>query len=273
MPIEDLEETFGDALREDSNREFTHGEYHPSTVTGCPLKGFLNKMTEDETPLNNYLFQGSAVHYYVQERSELLTKALSESGFHPLDVQYEVSNVTNIGDGIDLVGTCDVLAQGDDGLNILDIKYSSVRPSTHKGRLYKYMSQVNTYSYMFNADRYGLLLIYSRANDRASGNKPKTIPDSIAVIPGTPDRENWDLVKSKASSIHTALEEFGYTNGVRWEKSELETKMDEFWKEIMEIIDKSSCPSYDKECNYCDYKDCCPVNNGKLGGLRGMVKD
>lgn len=267
MPLKDIEQTFSEALEEDNYRGDTYGEYHPSTITGCPLKGFLDKMTESETKLNNWMFQGSAVHYYIQEKPNLLTKALEDAGYHPLDTEYEVRTIHDISEDVRLTGTCDILTHGENGTSILDIKYSSVRPETHQGRLMKYMSQVNTYAYMFGADEYGLLLLYSRANENASGNKPKSIPESVLVIPEEPDKENWEITKSKALMIHQALEEYGYDDGLRWDNEELEISDDDFWDGVMNIISSEHCPSYDRECRYCDHQDYCPVYNSGLSGM------
>jgi len=264
MALKDLEDTLANTLRENSRRESEYGYYHPSTISGCPLKGFLDKMTETSTELNNYMFQGSAVHFYLQENPELLTQALYDAGFHPLDTRYEVHTIYEMEDGIHLTGTCDALANGDNGVAIVDIKYSSVRPETHQGRLFQYMSQTNTYSHMFGADEYGLLLLYSYANDNQSGNKPQNIPDSILLLPGEPNEDNWEMVKSKARQIHYALGEFGFPDGERWEDSYIP---DEWWDKILGIIDRGNCPAYEKECNYCDHSDHCPVFNS---GLKGM---
>lgn len=264
MALKDLEETLADALRRDNYREKEHGYYHPSTITGCPLKGFLDKMTETSTELNNYMFQGSAVHFYLQNNQNLLTKALGDAGYHPLDTKYEVNTIYDMGGGVRLTGTCDVLANGDDGVAIVDIKYSSVRPETHQGRLFQYMSQVNTYAHMFGADEYGLLLLYSYANDNQSGNKPQNIPDSVLLLPGEPNEDNWNLTKSKARQVHLALEEFGFADGDRWDDSNIP---DEWWDKILAIIDRGACPSYEKECDYCDHSEVCPVLNS---GLKGM---
>lgn len=270
MALKDLEDTLADTLRRDSYRDLDHGLYHPSTITGCPLKGFLDRMTENHTELNNYMFQGSAVHYYLQNKPSLLTSALHDAGFHPLGISYEEHTYYDIGDNVTFTGTCDAIAEGPDGTAIVDIKYSSVRPETHQGRLYQYMSQTNTYAHMFGADEYGLLLIYAYANDNASGNKPKNIPDSILLLPGNKSEDNWNITKAKARQVHSALDNFGYGNDMRWEKSELEAKILDFWEKVMEFIDKDQCPSYEKECDYCDHSEYCPVNQGEFGGLRGL---
>lgn len=267
MALEDVEDTLAEALRADNYREFVYGRYHPSTITGCPLKGFLNKMVDSETRLNNYLFQGSAVHFYLQKKPSLLNKALREAGYHPLDIDYEVHKLHEIEDGITLTGTCDILAGGNGSTDIIDIKYSSVRPETHKGRIFQYMSQVNTYAHMFGADRYGLLLIYSYANDRAKGGKPTNIPDSLTMLEGEKNQDNWEITRNKARQIHTALGEAGYPDGERWTTEGLADRPDSFWDDVRELINLDHAPSYEKECDYCDHSDYCPVYNS---GLKGM---
>lgn len=262
MDEEAIEESLGNVLREDNHRPKKLGEYHPSQVTGCPLKTFLDWMTENHSGLNHWLFSGSAVHFYLQEKSNLLSEALKRAGYHPLDTKYEVRNRTNIGGGVNIVGTCDILTHDGEDTIILDIKYSSVKPSSGRGRMWSYLSQVNTYSYMFGADEYGLLLIYNRAD---------SIPDEINVVSNSPSEDNWELVKEKARSIDDTLYDFGYQDGRRF-KSDNMSATDDIWTDVLSNIDKTHCPSYKQECKYCDHKEYCPVKQGKVGGLKGMGK-
>lgn len=260
MEPDKIEESLGNVLEENGIREDKFGYYHPSEVSGCPLSTFLDYMTESETILNKWLFQGSAVHYYLQETG-LLDKALHKAGYHTLDTKYEVPTNYDLGDGAKITGTCDILTHDGDDTIILDIKYSSVKPSTGTGRVYKYLSQVNTYAHMFGADEYGLLLINNRADN---------IPEEINVVEGTPSEDNWELVKLKARAVHRALNRYGYPDGERWSTKQLKNAGVDTWKDIMEDIPEEHSPSYDGECRYCDHKDYCPVENGKLGGLRSL---
>lgn len=258
MEPREIEDNFKEVMQEDNYREFVFGEYHPSEVTGCPLKVVLNKMTEHETILNCYLFQGTAVHYYLQETG-LLDEILHESGYHTLDTNYEVSNRKVLGDGVSIVGTTDVLCESEDARTIFDIKYSSATPGRDKGRLTKYFSQTNTYAYMFDADEYGLMIVDSKERD----NLPE---DGITVLSGEPNDENWELVKSKARSIHSALEDAGYQDGVVWPMPELEEKDIGFWEDVIEPIDRGQVPAYGGECKWCPHADYCPEKNGKFSG-------
>lgn len=264
-----LEQELGDTLRETGIRDFVYGEYHPSEITGCPLKEVLNKMTDKKTKLNAWLFQGSAVHYYLQEHPSpngmegIVTEALYDVGCHPMYTSYEVTKRYPLGNGACITGTCDILTSDGEDRIILDLKYSSVSPSTHKGRVLKYLSQVNCYSSMFDADQHGLVLINHKAGKR--GNAPETIPDGITVVTGDPQEENWELVKQKARTMHKVLGIFGYDKGKRWDAKMLEEADLDFWEELFEFLSVDNCPSYDKECRYCDHKDYCPVENGDIG--------
>lgn len=263
MSLKAIEDTLSNAIEYNSSRDHPYGEYHSSEISGCPLKTFLDKMVELEQQLNRWLFNGSAVHYYLQNNPNLLDRALSDAGFHPLDTDYEVETHHHLSEDVWLSGRCDIMTHQGGKRSIIDIKYSSIPPHSGHGRIYKYMSQVNTYAHMFNADEYGLLMINSKSNH---------IPDDIVMLTGEPNEDNWELNKQKAFSIHHALEEYGYPDGTRWEQSDLEERMDSFWEEVMELIDKDNCPSYEKECQYCDHSSYCPVKQGKLGGLRGLGK-
>lgn len=258
-----LEDTLADVLERDNAAygQHVYGEYHPSQVSGCPLKVFLNWMTDDETTLNSWLFQGSAVHYYLQETG-LMTEALNDAGYHPVHTSYEVATQKEIGDGITITGKCDIHVGRNGDTTIFDIKYSSLPADSGHGRIYKYMSQANTYAHMFDADAYGLIMINSKSRD---------LCDDIAVMPGQMSEENWEIVKQKAHSIHEALDEYGWPEGERLPPDLLDNKKNEFWKEMMQFFDKKQCPSYEKECDWCSHSGYCPVKNGKLGGVKSLV--
>jgi hypothetical protein len=261
MDTDALEEHIKQVLKENGLREDDHGYYHPSQVTGCPLKVFLDKMTQNETVLNSWLFQGSAVHYYLQNHPSpdghegIITEALHKSGYHAMHTGYEVHTKKDLGDGVTLTGTCDILCQEGDTTTIFDIKYSSLKPEYGHGRVLKYFSQANTYAFMFDADEYGLIFINS---------KSQKLEDDIYVMDNEPSEDNWDLVKSKARAIHNALENRGYDEGVAWPVPELEQKDVPWWEDLLEMFDRSNIPAYDEECQYCDHSDYCPVKNGKL---------
>jgi len=258
-----IEESLGDVLYENNVSYGKHvlGEYHPSQITGCPLKVFLDWMTDDETVLNCWLFQGSAVHYYLQETG-LMTDALNRAGYHPVDTSYEVPSQCQIDDEVSITGKCDIICTKDGETTIFDIKYSSIPPSSGHGRLYKYMSQANTYAHMYDADTYGLIMINSKSRD---------LVNDITVMPGTMSEDNWEVVKSKAHSIHNALKDFGYRTGNRYTNEQLDGMDTRFWKEKMQYFDKKQVPAYEKECQYCSHSDYCPVKNGKLGGVKALI--
>lgn len=258
MDGDQIEESLGQALEEDAIRGNTFGEYHPSQVSGCPLKVFFDYMTEAETALNHWLLQGTAVHYWLQETG-VLSKALHQAGYHELDTKYEVPTKKRIAPGVYITGTCDVLTHDGDDTAIMDIKYSSVNPNTQPERVFKYFTQVNTYSHMFGADEHALVLVNNRSDN---------IPENgIQVLDGEPSEDNWEKVKERAKAIHTALEDAGYPEGERWAHSELGTQGSDFWKDVTEPFPKEAMPTYNKECNYCDHSEVCPVEQGKLGGI------
>lgn len=259
MNHEELEQTLGDVILDrDHWEDGGHGKYHPSQVSGCPLKVHLNQMTELDFEYNCWLFQGTAVHYYLQE-SGIMSEALHKIGYHELDTYYEERTLTQLEDDIYLTGQADIICHSEDGhRTIFDIKYSSVKPGRQNDRLIQYLSQANTYAFMFDADMFGLILIDNRADH---------IPDGITVVDNERSEENWELVKRKAYSIHEALEAAGFDDGVVWTQEELQEVGESFWKEIMAHFNKDDVPAYEKECNYCEHQDYCPVYNGKLGGV------
>lgn len=258
-----LEQHLADVLDESNRAYGVHklGEYHPSQVSGCPLKVHLNWMTDNETVLNSWLFQGSAVHHYLQETG-LMTDALYRAGYHPVHTSYEVASQKRIGDGITITGKCDIVCAKDGETTIFDIKYSSIPPDSGHGRIYTYFSQANTYAHMFGADNYGLIMINSKSRD---------LLDDIAIMPGQMSEDNWEIVKDKARNIHEALQTGGWDDGVRWDSDQLEEVGSGFWKDVVAHFERERIPSYDKECQYCDHSDYCPVKQGKLGGVNALI--
>lgn len=251
-------------LREDNHREDKFGEYHPSTITGCPLKAVLDRMTDASVELNSYMFAGTAVHYYLQETG-ILTDALYRAGYHPLYTDYEVSTRHKVDDGIFITGTCDIICDDGDNTTIIDIKYSSLKPEYAHGRVAKYFAQVNTYSKMFDADEMALWLI--------SSNERDSLPDEgISMLTGEPQEDNWEITKDKARSIHNTLERYGYPDGNTFDMETLAGQDLEFWQELLGEIDLNQVPAYEKECKYCDHSEYCPVKQGEMGGgMQGVV--
>jgi len=272
MQHKDLEQSLIDEIRKDNERPDNDGHYHPSQVTGCPLQVTLDKMTDNKTILNCWLFQGTAVHHWLQQ-SGVLSRALHEAGYHMIDISYEIRTHTKIADGVYLTGQCDVIASDGDKRHIFDIKYSSIRPSSGAGRLYKYFSQANVYSYMFDADEYGLIMINSRSRDLLGVEDGK--PDIFVLDNNEPDEENWEMVKRKCINIEELLTNLGYYDGRRISKEELESYESVDWQPFYDQFHKETMPAYNKECSYCDHSDYCPVKNGKvstgLNSFRGGV--
>lgn len=257
MNPDEIEQNMADVLVEDSFRADENGKYHPSAASGCSLRLLLDKGTGAETTLNSWLFQGSAVHYYLQE-SGLMDDMLHRSGYHPVDTKYEVHTEHEIEDGISITGTCDILTTNGENTTIFDIKYSTIKPEYGHGRLMKYFSQLNTYAYMFGADEYALMMIHSKSRDLAG--------DGISVLTGEPQQDNWELIKNKIISVHRKLEALGWEAGETvWSVSQLEDEPDEFWKELLEGMKTDYMPAYDEECKHCDYSTFCPVKQGKVG--------
>jgi len=263
MEDKKIEDALAERLRENNHRESHHGKYHPSTISGCPLKALLDRMTDKETILNRWLFQGSAVHYYLQEKPGLLRDALHDAGYHSLETDFEVPTIYPVEEGIFITGTCDILTHGHGKRSVIDIKYSSIPPSSGHGRIWKYASQVNTYANMFDCDEWGLMMINSKSDN---------IPEDITMISQEADEENFELIQDKARNIHSALSRAGWQDGERWDPTELDAKMDETWEMVFDFISTQNCPSYDQECKYCDHKEYCPVKQGETGGLVGMGK-
>jgi hypothetical protein len=261
MDEQEIEEGVREEIKKDHHRDTVHGEYHPSTVTGCPLKGFLDRMMDVSATPNSWMFQGSAVHYYMQETG-MLNKALHNAGYHIMDTAHEVSTAYEMPNGAVITGTCDTICRDEEGnVVIIDLKYSSLKPEYGHGRIAKYFSQSNTYAFMFGADEHGLLIINS---------KSQNLLEDISVMSGEPVEDNWEKVKKKVRQIHSAAEEWEYDEGNRWRYEDVNQFSDDEWRDVMDDFDKGDCPSYDEECNYCDHSDYCPIKNGKLGGLNSF---
>lgn len=245
MAFDRLHQTLGEELESGDYHSKTYGEYHVSTITGNPLKGFLDFMLEEETDYNNYMFQGTAVHYYLQE-SGILNRALTGAGFNPMFTSHEIQNRVSVGDGASIVGRVDTLAINDEASYAIDLKYTSLKPEYSHGRLLSYASQANAYAHMFGTDRWALLTIYSKADN---------IPDAVDGVTNPKDNDNWEIVKDKARQIHKALTRSGYQDGVRWTEEELRDRSVEFWEDVMEPFDESLIPAYEEELKYSDRKE------------------
>jgi len=262
MNPEDLEDSLRDAIIDDGERSTPNHHFHPSQITGCPLKVHLDEMTRNETILNSWLFQGSAVHYYLQQ-SGLMDDALKQAGYHPPTIEYEKNIKYPLRDDVWINGTCDILVEDDGSRVIYDIKYSSIPVESGHGRLYKYYSQANTYAQMFGADDYGLIMINSRSQN---------LRQDIHVLEGELSDENWSIVKDKALNIREALRAAGYYDGVEWDTDTLEDADIKFWEEVAAHFDRQQIPAFDKECKYCDHSEYCPVKQGKLGGVNEIIE-
>jgi len=242
MKLESLCRAVEDEFDSGDYHDNTYGEYHPSSITGCPLGELLDWMLEEEPDYNHYMFSGTAVHYYLQE-SGLLTRALHNAGFNPMYTSYEVQKKVDVGDGASVVGRADCLANTEQGSVVIDIKYSSLKPGYDSGRIMKYMAQVNTYANMFDCDYWCLLMIYSKADD---------MTDAGDFIHGKTDEENWKIMQEKTRNIHEALRSAGWPAGNRWDKDELMGLGIGFWEEVMEHFNEDHVPAYDGELKYSD---------------------
>lgn len=218
------------------------GEYHPSALSGCPLGEFLDWMLDKEIPLNNHMFNGKCVHYWLQETG-VLQEALHNAGFHAMDTAFEVGARYEIEPGVNLVGRADVVCNNGDSQMVIDIKYSSLKAHYNSGRLYKYATQVNTYAGMLGADRWGLLLIHSKADN---------IPESITMLTNEFNEDSWEGVQKRALQVHEALDHAGWPSGNRFDKQELMNVGQGYWEEIMEHFDEEDVPFYDGELKYSD---------------------
>lgn len=268
MDTQKIEDSLGETLAEGNKREDNPEEFHPSEVTGCPLKVSLNKLMGEETILNCYLFQGSAVHHYLQNTG-ILDEALFKAGYHPVHTEYEVHTKHKVGDDTWLTGTCDILCDNGDATTIFDIKYSSLRPEYNHGRVMKYFSQTNTYAHMFDADEYGLMLINSQERDNLPEN-------GIVVMEGKPVEDNWEITKKKAIEIHNILKEYGYPDDMDQPLTEEEVRgwATGTWEDFLSGFDLSTIPAYEEECKYCPHSEYCPVKNGDVGGgILGAVNN
>lgn len=242
MSYEEVCKNLGDELGDDDYHTRRFGEYHPSHIAGCPLGCFLDFMLEEETEYNNYMFSGTAVHYYLQESGKL-TSALQKSGYNQMFTEYEVMNSIHVGKGARILGRCDALVNSPDKSAVIDLKYSSIKPSYNNSRLAKYAVQANTYAHMFGVDEWCLLMIHSKADH---------IPDEIDFLADEKSEDAWEVVKDKARNIHEALREAGYDDGERWTEERLKSQGREFWENVMEHFDESRVPSYDTELKWSD---------------------
>lgn len=270
MKHDELQEVAPGVIAEDRYPPKNDGEFGPSQISGCPLKVYLEKITGHEVTMNSWMFQGTAVHHYLQE-TDILTEALHEAGYHWVNTEYEVSKTHRINDDVAINGSADVVTSDGEDDVVYDIKYSSIPADSGHGRVYKYFSQVNTYAHMLDADGYGLIMINS---------KSRNLKDNIAVLRGEMSEDNWEIVKQKAINIFNALEDAGFynesVNNGEGEKLTVDEVMEAdvaFWEEVMEYFNEKQIPSYDKECQYCDFSECCPVKQGKLGGLNNLIDD
>lgn len=251
-------------LESSTYREAEYGEYHPSTISGCPVMAVLDRMIGSEFVMNSYTFAGSAVHYYLQETG-ILTDALYEAGYHPLYTEYEVHTRKRIEDGIYLTGTCDVLCDDGENTTIFDLKYSSLKPEYAEGRVMQYFAQVNTYAHMFDADEMALWLIAS--------NERENLPQNgLTLLTGEPKEDNWEVVKEKARQIHKTLGMLGYDDGRRITKSAAKAYNKEDWEDVFKHINLDHAPAYEDEHKYCDHEEYCPICNDVFAsGMEGFV--
>lgn len=267
MNAEELEDSLRNEIAKDDHKDPEHGLYFPSEITGCPLKVFLNRMMRVEVDVNSFLFQGSAVHFYLQE-SGILDEALHNAGYHILDSQYELSTAKEIADGVRIHGSCDILCEEEEGTAVFDMKYSALPADSGAGRIYKYYAQANTYSYLFDADEYGLIMIHSRSGDH------EDFMNNLAVLPGEKSQDNWEKQKTKTTNVHQALTDAGYEKEKEWEMEWLDSRDKDFWKQAVDYFDLDHIPTYDSECDYCPHADYCPVNQGVIGsGLQGVINE
>lgn len=257
----ELEDVLPGVISEDRYPDKPNNHYSPSQISGCELKVYLDRMLETDVTLNSWMFQGKAVHYYLQE-NDILTEALHDAGYHWVNTNYEVSNVYGVDEEIVINGTADVVARDcEDDTVVYDIKYTALQPDSSAGRILKYMTQAHTYAQMFEADGYGLLMIHSRADDLEEG---------VGVMEGTMSEENWSIVQDKVECIHYALKAAGYFDGNTWEIDEIETVGIGFWEEVIDHFDAQRIPTFDKECKYCDHAGYCPINQGTLAASKGV---
>ena len=255
MDTDALEQSVLDFLLEDGYREDVHGEYHPSTISGCPARAVLDRMVESDPVANSWLFQGTAVHEYLESEGRI-DSILENGGYEDSDVRKEVTTAFEITDDVTIVGTCDLLVEDGEETAIFDLKYSSLKPEYGHGRVMKYLSQANTYSYMFGADEYALIMIHSSSQD---------LRDGVNVLAGQKSDENWEIVKEKAQQIHEALEMASQPAGNRWTHEQLEEAGEGFWEQLFSVVEFDYSPSYEEECNHCPFEESCPASNDEYG--------
>lgn len=243
-PLDELPDSLGDQIGAIGGdyHDRVFGEYHPSSLSGCPLGTFLDFMTEKQVTQNNYMFSGSAVHYYLQEHG-VLNRALHTIGYHHLSVSHEVSTRHQVTDDVEIIGSCDTIARGNGEKIVIDLKYTSLKPHYKNGRITKYAAQVNTYANMLGADRWCLLFLDRNGDD---------MTDAANIMAGETNGEVWDVITKRARNIHSALDHFGYPEGERWDVEILKNKDVEFWEEVMQFFDEDDVPSYKEELKYSD---------------------
>lgn len=261
MKHETLDKAAPEVISRDRYPEKDYGHYGPSQISGCSLKVIFDEVTDHEITMNSWMFAGKAVHYYLQETG-ILTEALKEAGYHPAFIDYEQTSKYKVKDGVYIHGSCDVLCEDEADKVVYDIKYSSIPVQSGHGRLYKYLSQAHLYARLFGAQGYGLLMINSKTQEFASG---------IEVMEGVMSEDNWEIMQQKAINIHETIELFKDERGLSFPHNEMDHIPDGFWKRIVSRIDTSNTPSYEKECNYCPHSEFCPVEQGKLGGIKSLI--
>lgn len=271
MRHDEMQEAARDVITEDRYPPKKDHRYGPSQVSGCPLRKFLSDMMAIDVRTNSYLFQGSAVHFYMQQNG-LLDEIVEQAGYHPGFTEYEVMGEVEVGNNVYIHGSADVITEEkkqdrdhDTDKVVYDMKYSGIPFHSGHGRLFKYLSQAHAYSRIHDADGYGLLMIQSNVGD------PDEFVENIGVVEGVMDDENWELMKQKALNIDNALVKSGYYDDNEWDQEEIADMSASFWEEVIEYFDTTHTPAYEKECKYCEHKEYCPVYQGTLGGLKSLV--
>jgi hypothetical protein len=269
MGLEEFEEVAPEVISRDRYPPKDDGHYGPSEVSGCPLRVYLDRKVETEDVMNSWMFAGKAVHYYLQE-SGIMDEALEDAGFHPALTEYEKTGTLKVDDDLYLHGSADIVAgepsdtpgEGPEKA-ILDIKYSSIPIESGHPRLAVYLAQAHLYSEIFDADKYGILLINSKSRE---------LEEDIVLVEGVHSQNLVDTVFEKVRNIHSALEATGYFEGLTFTVEEVEMFSPQTWENIVtEHFNIDNIPAYDGECDYCDHNDYCPVANDSIGGIADLV--
>jgi hypothetical protein len=264
MKHEEFEKAATESITKNRYPAKDDGHFGPSQISGCPLRVFLDKMTDTKFEQNSYTFAGSSVHHHLQENG-ILDEALREAGYHPAFTEYEKTTRYKVKDGVFIHGSCDVIAEDESDTVVYDIKFSSIPADSGAGRIYKYFTQAHTYARIFDADGYGLLMINSKNHD------PERFAEGITVLEGKMSDENWEKVKDKTEAIYEALVKAGFYEGEDWTDKDLEEAPDEFWSEVAKTFNLDTIPSYSDECKYCEHSDYCPEQNGVFGGVQSLL--